>query len=375
MTHSFFTAMGGFVLCSDAGDIHALDTDTLRELVFNGAIELPNIDVADIEDKSKGDGLAKALVLGQTGWFMVQVLARAALHLDITELEIMTVAYAMLCFCTYAFWWNKPQNVNRPIKIGRMNMRSRNLRTENILLPLVSINNNASGPCRLSAVREADGFYLITDNYHISAATTPQQPEAGSNSSILSVPLRKDHPFSIHTLRQQLDNIIAGFLFPGIYHGSGTKIRQQVPMFFSGRDDAKYIALLSDNKWKWTDLGPAFCEGAAGIIFGAIHATAWSFPYPSKTERIIWRICSLILIVQPLFLFFIVPVKMQMSANSRRWPSFGMRVLYMLSFYVLAPLYLIARLILLVQPFVLLRKLPPTAFQEVLWSNYFPHVR
>jgi hypothetical protein len=356
------------------GDIHALDTDTLKELVIAGVIEFPNIDEADISDKSKGDGLTKALVLGQTGWFMVQVLARAALNLHITELEVMTVAYATLSFCTYAFWWNKPQHVDRPIKIGSMShMRSTSPRTENILLPQAPVSPSSNNRSHhLSVIQETD-----RSNPHGNDDYLPStMPQHVQTSLMLSVPSQKRRSFSLNTLMQQLHSIMEGFLLPGIHHSSGlNNARLRAGTFSSGRDDAKYIASVPGHRWQWSNLSATFCEGAAAIIFGAIHAAAWSFPYPSKIERILWRVCSLVLIIQPLFLFFVVPAQMQTSANSLRGGRGQDRVLYLLSFYVLAPLYLMARLILLVQPFVLLRKLPPSAFQEVPWSNYFPHVR
>ncbi|KIK67112.1 hypothetical protein GYMLUDRAFT_37148 [Collybiopsis luxurians FD-317 M1] len=50
-------------------------------------------------------------------WFVVQLLARWARRLPVTQLETMTVAYAALNVLTYFFWWSKPQGVGRPICI------------------------------------------------------------------------------------------------------------------------------------------------------------------------------------------------------------------------------------------------------------------
>ena len=72
---------------------------------------------AEIEDKGKSDWLAKSLVLLQTSWFVMQCIARAVEHLPVTHLEIVTLAYAAMNFVIYAFWWNKPLNVNRPIRV------------------------------------------------------------------------------------------------------------------------------------------------------------------------------------------------------------------------------------------------------------------
>ena len=72
---------------------------------------------AEIKDKGKSDWLAKSLVLLQTSWFVMQCIARAIDHLPVTHLEIVTLAYATMNFVIYIFWWNKPLNVNRPVRV------------------------------------------------------------------------------------------------------------------------------------------------------------------------------------------------------------------------------------------------------------------
>ena len=78
----------------------------------------------EIKDKGKSDWLAKSLVLLQTSWFVMQCIARAIEHLPITHLEIVTLAYAAMNFVIYIFWWNKPLNVNRPVRVFRKSERS-----------------------------------------------------------------------------------------------------------------------------------------------------------------------------------------------------------------------------------------------------------
>ena len=74
---------------------------------------------AELKDKGKSDWLAKSLVLLQTTWFVMQCIARAIEHLPVTHLEIVTLAYAAMNFVTYIFWWNKPLNVNQPVRVFR----------------------------------------------------------------------------------------------------------------------------------------------------------------------------------------------------------------------------------------------------------------
>ena len=73
----------------------------------------------EIKDKGKSDWLAKSLVLLQTSWFVMQCIARAIEHLPVTHLEIVTLAYAAMNFVIYIFWWNKPLNVNWPVRVFR----------------------------------------------------------------------------------------------------------------------------------------------------------------------------------------------------------------------------------------------------------------
>ena len=49
----------------------------------------------------------------------MQCIARAIKQLPVTHLEIVTLAYAAMNFVTYFFWWNKPLNVNRPVRVFR----------------------------------------------------------------------------------------------------------------------------------------------------------------------------------------------------------------------------------------------------------------
>ncbi|KAJ6481035.1 hypothetical protein C8R45DRAFT_797083, partial [Mycena sanguinolenta] len=50
----------------------------------------------DIRDKSKGDALSKGVALLQGVWFILQCLARVHKRFDITQLEIATLAFAIV---------------------------------------------------------------------------------------------------------------------------------------------------------------------------------------------------------------------------------------------------------------------------------------
>ena len=99
----------------------------------------------EIKDKGKSDWLAKSLVLLQTSWFVMQCIARAVERLPVTHLEIVTLAYAAMNFVIYVFWWNKPLNVNRPVRVYRKS----------------SVEETISEARRLAS--ETNGFETILD--------------------------------------------------------------------------------------------------------------------------------------------------------------------------------------------------------------------
>ena len=131
MTHGFFIIMGGFHLFERGSEetdnddrgisqendkpLHPLQASDLVQC--NGYSEFFMPTEVEIKDRGKNDYLAKSLVMLQTSWFVMQCIARAIEHLPVTHLEIVTLAYAAVNFATYIFWWNKPLNVNRPIRV------------------------------------------------------------------------------------------------------------------------------------------------------------------------------------------------------------------------------------------------------------------
>ena len=138
-THGFFIVMGGFHLFehhpiktsnNDKFKLHGDDIplcplaarnfyvdDTHQSDIDFTSFTVPTKE--EIEDKGKGDWLAKSVVLLQTSWFVMQCIARGIEHLPVTHLEIVTLAYAAVNFVIYIFWWNKPLSINRPVRVFR----------------------------------------------------------------------------------------------------------------------------------------------------------------------------------------------------------------------------------------------------------------
>ncbi|KAI1467513.1 uncharacterized protein F4812DRAFT_429839 [Daldinia caldariorum] len=69
------------------------------------------ISEAHIDRLVKREALAKAIALLQIFWILISAIARGCFHRPMSQLEIMTVAFAACAVATYIIRWNKPQNV------------------------------------------------------------------------------------------------------------------------------------------------------------------------------------------------------------------------------------------------------------------------
>jgi hypothetical protein len=116
--------MGGFHFfegSDKAGDLYA----AIHPLTYKDVLSMLRIKILslpteeEIQDKSKSDWLAKTIVLLQTLWFVMQCIARSIENLPTTELEIVTLAYTAINVGMLIAWWDKPRNIDRPIRVFR----------------------------------------------------------------------------------------------------------------------------------------------------------------------------------------------------------------------------------------------------------------
>lgn len=72
LAHAFFVQMGGLMLYNDGKPVKVLTHEPLIRSIDRGEVDITQIFVKDISDKSKGDLLSKAVVVVQTTWFVTQ---------------------------------------------------------------------------------------------------------------------------------------------------------------------------------------------------------------------------------------------------------------------------------------------------------------
>ena len=100
------------------------------------------------------------------------------------------------------------------------------------------------------------------------------------------------------------------------------------------------------------------------MLFGGIHAGAWNFEFPTRTELLLWRCASLwTAVCGPILIMVGI-----LFGHFEKTKS-----LFVIALPILTFLYVVARLALLVEIFRTLFFLPPDAFVST-WASYVPHV-
>jgi hypothetical protein len=319
--HGFFAAMGGFVYHGDNGRLHTLSLKDIEALVEKDEIEYPIISKEEIEDKSKGDAVIKGLVLIQTTWFLLHCIARGAQHLFITELELATAAFALLNVITYILWWDKPLNVDCPVRVRK---------------------KHVWGQADLQAGDET--------------ATEETGERVAFSSRIQGWWVRFWRWWSWSNVWDGLEKVFLVVLWPFV-----------LTMFAADDDDDDdpFFMWKNDDQYSRAFIGVL----VVSMIFGGIHCIGWSFPFPSHTEQLLWRIPSIVITSVPLFIVVTV-FNADIFNDLPVIVKFPIIVLFILSPF----LYLLARGVLLVLAFMALRSLPASALQTVEWTSFLPHV-
>jgi len=98
------------------GRVTILTLELLRKLARDSKFEI-QITEEDITDKSKGDALSKLIFILQSTWFILQCVARRVQGLNLTHLELTTLALASLNGITFALWWDKPLGAQAIVRV------------------------------------------------------------------------------------------------------------------------------------------------------------------------------------------------------------------------------------------------------------------
>ena len=136
----------------------------------------------------------------------------------------------------------------------------------------------------------------------------------------------------------------------------------KIPTFYSPRNE--------------NDIGVVFIIliPIGGVIFGGIHCAGWFFNFPSSDEAMLWRVSSVVLtgtaLLLPLLAILLGLVKSLSLSESFPCARVFIRRVIMIIFLV----YVVSRLLLLVEAFISLRHLTPGMLALVKWTSFIPHI-
>jgi hypothetical protein len=300
--------------------IRVLLPEELESYSLTGTGDFPRMAKADIDDKSKGDAISKGVVILQTSWFVMQCIARGAQGLPITELELVTVAFATLNFVTYLLWWDKPLNVQRGVRLYK--------------------KRPTEEPIDDGHAETTSGFWGAL---------------RGALSELPASIFRGPY---IEELDEQpwLVRVLAWPVYKPLQVMDDEEVKH-----------TKRVNTFYPRKSATTSL-TVFIVIAIASAFGGIHCTAWSFTFPSDIERTLWRVASVSITSVPIMVVPLALVVDRIPVLDDFEVAGGMIILLPLFLYVLG------RLALLILPLLCLRSLPSAAYHVVHWTSFIPHV-
>ena len=343
--HAFFANQGGFVLHPQLSSTEEwppfpLDANQIHYLVTNDYIPYSAVDIEleVIKDKNKVDVLLRLLTVCQILWYLVGLLARIVQHLAITILELSTIGFIFCTLGTYYFWFNKPVDVGKPF----------------------TLEVNAT-------LRE-----IIID-----AGDLVQRP-------CLETPLdfvgRDDWPFSL--------------CWKYCWRIVGKLGIEPAPRKWP-------IDKIPDDYFAPQPFYPMWILFIVHTGYAAVHIAGWNFRFPSPVETIIWRVTTISVMASLLIFWFIhlcwwvwipaimnrrrrmhqrdgqvladLPAKTDGKFKDPYNPRSQIPVAALLPVIFCSAVYIISRAYIILESFIDLRALPPSAYQTVDWSAFIPH--
>ncbi|PPQ68549.1 hypothetical protein CVT26_003358 [Gymnopilus dilepis] len=410
--HAFLFTMGGFMLFEGSVPLRTLEYNEFLQLLEQGRLDWPTVTEEDINDKSKGDYLSKGVVLLQTSWFIAQCIARGKFGLALTELEIVTLAFAAITMLLYSLWWYKPLDIKIPFPVRLKEPAAHEgglkaLHISHSLPEMHAVRRSELAPKEKtiplttsvphpppSMPVAARGGTILTDPRPLQDPPSPQfqtledvpshipipltaspEPKSESIDHQISPPssLTRFHAYLVH--QQQKHGVIIGTAFVLF-------ISPFIP-FFSSFDDMTscstlkgkqfrvptfYAQKVEDDEWSYL-LGLV-----VALVFGGIHCIAWNFHFASFPEMWMWRVAAILVCGVPIVIvFFSALIDGGDDGYSSRWREFLDNVDSGI-LMILTCLYMLARLALLILPLIGLRSLPPSAFVDINWTTFIPHI-
>jgi len=368
------------------------------DLLKAGWVELSQITLSkdEIMDRSKSDGLSKGIAVGQTFWFIAQVIARRTQHLAVTPLELTTLALASLNWIAFILWWDKPYDVQCPVKIDIPETWTD---TVSVASEFTPFRETSTGPqAVINPVTVGEEIPESKDDCQTEEKFQPRKRIIqtivkiwhSGQGQLLSVlhelslaitePVMDIYKSIFKRLQQERDTF-------GHFLGTFVLISQPISGPFNSLLGANHM--LDGERYCPKDrVGIFYACGSpsilirsliatiAGCMFAGLHLIGWHADFPTSKEQHLWGIASILMMTAPLltiinFLFQIYRIP-RGSIKFIIHDGCGviLLVLMVLNIFLCIP----ARIFLLMEGVAALRRLPTTAYEAVDWTLKTPHI-
>lgn len=325
-SHGFFVIMGGFHAFTredtekssanhDPGTPwYPLHRKTAVSMIQTDDIMLPLEE--EIQDRSKSDALSKVLVLLQTGWFVIQCVARRVAGLPLSELEVLTLAYTIVNVGIYIAWWDKPRNVARPNRVW---------------MPKGLVCQELSSALQQRRLANGNTFDRI-----IGSLVPGGKGDTGWAGQTGVPTFYSGSPNSGREfLPATFVSCVVGTLFGAVHC---------IAWSYS------FPSLTDQRVWRWSSVAMVSVPVAV-LVFGGGSTLIRDLRKRQKTESLPWIISLLLsLFALPIILLTVIVA------------------------FVGPILYVAARITTIVLAFRSLAFLPPGALQTIPWTQWIPHI-
>ncbi|EEP78466.1 predicted protein [Uncinocarpus reesii 1704] len=411
LVEGFFVVMGGVAFdASEFSDYHKrlLVTPTgMRLLNCLGCA--PKITREAIEDKSKGDILAKGLVIFQTAWLVLQCIARKVNALPISLLEIHTMVHVVCALMMYSFWFKKPLEVRDPLDLYAEEYKG-------ILAYMAMLTPG------LGFIHEhrdaAESSWLIYEPATIRSERAPapsneivmlhsrraadealnlstQEPSPRAPVSLVET---ETNP-GLQLRKNEIDSYsrfgFKDYIFPSgdvprkmsekdvrRWELAASAIRRypqlkEIARFgreFFTDEDRDFVAEYLPNIQFSASAGAAgqrvqlFAVSFLAVCYGAVHMSTLNYDFPTATEGVLWYGSCLFIMT-----FSAVLVAWWQHPNtSTRMKKVWDPVISLGQIILIH--YIAARGFIVIEAFISLRKSDADLYKTVRWADYIPHL-
>ncbi|KAK3375716.1 hypothetical protein B0T24DRAFT_205852 [Lasiosphaeria ovina] len=354
-----------------------------------------------VDDKSKADSIAKALVVGQVCWMAAQCIARAAYGLPIALLEIHTMVHVLCALLIYAVWFRVSCNgIGRACRIGLLSGK----KPQDVRQPEIIDSSNA-----------LDGI--------VARMVEAQFTKSASDGTVV-------YPQPSKEVQRLQDLESSGKVLPGqaLKCGLGPKEVYSKPVRFEKQDLLRWERILGENGILGLERPMPLCSrvGADCVVdardfgsclglvkirnmpkkllsrsypaaldeddfvygfaliglvllaeglYSGLHSIAWNHEFPSRVEALLWRMACVAVSA------WSVPWGgvMMLDEFFNQGDEVGMGIRWLkntcaIIFFVLVAVAVVARPFIIFESFLALRSEPIGVYWIPAWLQMIPHV-